>query len=76
MTKEEFVSKYGDDSIIELKTIEQVKNWRNKIEDFTGIECINLAQLGEDANVYDYNDAKSMDVSWFKGFANDLLLML
>ena len=52
------------------------KAWKNKIEAFSGFECANLSQLNEDANIYDYNDAKSEDVSWFKGYINDLSIML
>lgn len=76
MTKEEYIEKHGKDSDLELSPIESIKAWKNKIEAFSGFECVNLSQLNEDANIYDYNNAKSEDVNWFKGYINDLSIML
>lgn len=53
-------------------TIELIKEWQRKIENYSGIECINLRALKENANLNDYQIARITDAMWFEGFVNEL----
>ena len=76
MKREDYLALYGEDSELGMWTIESIKAWRKKVESFSCLECANLAQLKEDANIYDYNHAKSEDCCWFQGYINDLSILV
>lgn len=46
------------------------------IEKYSGIQCAHVANLKENASIKEWNKAYEADKCWFKGWINDLELLL
>ena len=76
MTRRTYLALYGKDAELTMWTVEDIKKWREKVEAFSGLQCTNLTQLKENATIYDYNHAKEEDCIWFRGYINDLSILV
>lgn len=47
-----------------------------QIESFTGIQCIHINELQENATNEEYYHAWILDRTWFKGYADTILTII
>lgn len=57
-------------------TIDSVKEWQRKVENYSGFECQNIRDLKPNSTLDDFHKAKEADALWFEGFINDLQNLL
>ena len=53
--------------------IKEIKEIVKEIENFTGLECGNIADLKDNATLAEWQDAYDKDKCWFRGYADHIL---